>query len=471
MSDFEEFFSAKPKAAPKVDEIETFVGEDFSAENGFKEPLPDPNQSFDEFRVKRKSISEMMAEAPSLDSLFQPFAFDEPDADFNKFIEEAVPPVASNFVFEELDCRDPDVIRTLSQAEEEKARILKEAESKLAEAEAQGQVALKSVTAQAEGQAATILEKAQLAAGQILEEAALARRLAEDAQEASEALRLEAEKIKAETEKIYEEAELKIKTCEEEKNQKLAELEKLKEENRLFTEKNLLEATQQGHKEGFAKGEAEGRAKGEAVAKLEFQNKVAGLITALEKVDALYQDLWQANEPMMLKLAIEASEQIVNKELHSAKDLAKHAFSACIEYLAQAHKVVFSARPEDIAQLEEARLAERNRLGGLLKITFKADPALGPGDLIMESDVGRVDATIKNRSDKVLSVLRKAFEDNYLSSTVELFEEKPIAAPAEISALETPLENVAADIPPLATGDETLESASSSDALSSSPKA
>jgi hypothetical protein len=141
-----------------------------------------------------------------------------------------------------------------------------------------------------------------------------------------------------------------------------------------------------------------------------WREKTALLADILESLENLYQGLWRANGPMMIQLAIEAVEGILNKELKSAEDLTVRAFEACIDFLGQAHQVVFQARPQDLSLLEEARSEQRQRLGALVKVTFQPDEGLGPGDLIMESDVGRLDATVEHRASQVLKVLREAFE-------------------------------------------------------------
>jgi flagellar assembly protein FliH len=197
-----------------------------------------------------------------------------------------------------------------------------------------------------------------------------------------------------------------------------AELEGLRAELEGRREEVLAEARaagrREGHDQGLAEGRetglAEGRAKGLAEGLAPWREKTALLAGLLERMENLYQDLWRANGPMMVQLAIEAVEVILNKELKSAEDLAVRAFEACIGFLGQAHRVVFQARPQDLPLLEEARAEQRQRLGALVKVTFQPDERLGPGDLIMESDVGRLDATVKHRAAQVLEVLRGAFE-------------------------------------------------------------
>lgn len=189
----------------------------------------------------------------------------------------------------------------------------------------------------------------------------------------------------------------------------------------------LKEASERGLSQGLTQGLTEGRNRGYAESKEAFQEKVAGFLPWAEKIEALYRDLWQANGPMMVQLALSAAEQILNKELGEAKDLTVRAFEACIDYLSHAHKVTFWARPQDIAALEEAKAEYRQRLGALVTVTFKPEETLGPGDLIMESDVGRLDATVKHRTAQVMEVLKRTFASTQEAPKIP---EAPPEAPA-----------------------------------------
>ena len=175
----------------------------------------------------------------------------------------------------------------------------------------------------------------------------------------------------------------------------------------------MAEAKKAGQEEGRREGLAAGRESGRAEALEKFNLEVADFRALAEKLENLYEELWQINSPMMVKLAVEAAEHIVNKELSESEDLAVHAFRAAIDYLSQAHQVTVLVRPQDIAKLELAKAEQREKLGALVKVAFKGDETLGPGDLIIESDVGRLDATIKHRMGQVLDALRRAFSEGY----------------------------------------------------------
>jgi len=419
------------------------------------EPLPDP---FAEFQVDRQNVSELLM--PSLDELFKPFDLtsNRPMAGFDELADLTVP---HSFDYEDLDTRDQSVVRTLAQAGARSRELIQKAKAEgfslieAARTEAQGLVA--EARAQAGAEAEVYAEGLRRESEAVLSEAKSCRGEAESLQAAAEteraaaeASRLESEAVLAaaeanrlESEAVLASAKERIAGLDQERLELERERLELERERRETEEaaqgrrreleaeyqgfraeldgrreEVLAEALAAGRREGYDQGLAEGRetglAEGRETGRAEglapWREKTALLAGLLERMENLYQDLWRANGPMMIQLAIEAVEVILNKELKSAEDLAVRAFESCIDFLGQAHRVVFQARPQDLPLLEEARAEQRQRLGALVKVTFQADESLGPGDLIMESDVGRLDATVKHRAAQVLEVLKGTFE-------------------------------------------------------------
>jgi flagellar biosynthesis/type III secretory pathway protein FliH len=332
------------------------------------------------------------------------------------------------------------VVRTLARAEEIFRQKALEAEENAAlimeTARTEARALVAEAETEAQNRAETIMDKARA------DSEALAAHSASDRAEAEEYLaRAKVSESEAEeklaavsgrianldTEKAAMDADFAARNAAqaEEYAQTRADIESTRQS---IWDETLAKATEQGTASGLAQGLAEGKDRGFKEASEAFNEKVAGFLPIMEKMEKLYNDLWKANGPMMVNLAIEAAEQILNKELREAKDLTVRAFEACIDYLSQANRVLFIARSQDIAALEEARAEYRQRLGALLTVSFKADDSLGPGDLIMESDVGRLDATVKYRSAQVMEVLRQAFADMS-------------AAPPEVKAAELPEAN------------------------------
>ena len=407
-----EAFPRVDSAAPLPDPTEDMSPED-------QAPPPNP---FEEFQVEQKKVSELPM--PSLDGLFKPFDLTEPRpaAEFQDLADLTAP---RPFDYEDLDTRDRNVVRTLAQAEARGREMIQKAQAEAfalieaARTEAQGLVT------EARARAGT---EAEIYAERLRREAEIISSEAESLRGEAEALRGETESLNRDAEKNRAEAEADLTAVKDriaglDRERRAMEEDIAKRHRELEAEYQVLqvgltarreeilvEARTAGRREGFDQGRAEGLAEGRAEGLAPWREKTARLAGLLERLENIYQDLWRANGPMMIQLAIEAAEGILNKELKSANDLAVRAFETCIDYLGQAHRVVFQARPQDIPLLEEARAEQRQRLGALVKVTFQPDERLGPGDLIVESDVGRLDATVKHRAGQVLKVLREAFE-------------------------------------------------------------
>lgn len=415
MSDYSSYY-LKAKVSPEKERVDKFQPETFTElENAA--PIPDPCQDFDrdtpprgpvpspfeEFRTEKKPASSLMDHLPSLDGLFQPFdltAENPVDRSFQDLYDQAAP--AEEYRFEELDTRDPEVIRAADKAREDNLRLVREAEEKAARiletAETEGRV----IVDEARGRADYILDEARTFEADLNRE----REEAQTAKAEAEAVIKAAGERTAGLEDERKTLEAEIKTRREELETEYRRLQKNLEDSR---EATLKEARAAGLAEGTAKGVKDGhdQAYNESLAAL--QKEAEGFIAVMGKIENLYQDLWQANGPLMIKLAVEGVEKILNQALENGEDLARGAFLASIDFLSQAHNVTFLARPQDIDQLEKLKAEQRERLGALVKVSFKPDPSLGPGDLIMESDVGRLDATVKHRAAQVLKALREGF--------------------------------------------------------------
>ncbi|MDR1395018.1 MAG: hypothetical protein LBK52_02455, partial [Deltaproteobacteria bacterium] len=419
---------------------ETFEGTDFGA--GEKPP----GDHFQEFaQPGGRPLSDKLRDLPSIGYLFDPF---DPGRTSSKpFEAEPVPP-ARTYAFAELDVSDGRIVNTLEKAEKKARDLLKEAgrQAGCLEEEARQKAAglTGDLTARAEAEAAELVAEAKTEAEKIKAQALAAAGDLDKMRSELEKLKSEAagqlaelKKSQAQTQEAEKEAAALKKTLEEEK-------QKVIREGRLAFEKSLAEGQSQGLAQGLAKGEQEGLAQGRRDGRREVLEKAGGLLKALAKVNDLWPDLWQANGAFMVQLAVEAAEAIVCQEIENGSGLAAGAFRACVGYLHQAHEVSFRICPQDLAELEAIRSELRNEVGGLTNITFVPDAALGRGDLIMEADVGRLDATVKNRRDKVMTVLRQSLAQGLTAPLPVREEEAPLIPEAPPEAAEAAVQPAAA---------------------------
>jgi flagellar biosynthesis/type III secretory pathway protein FliH/vacuolar-type H+-ATPase subunit H len=362
---------------------------------------------------------------PSLGYLFAPF--DPGKIEEKKFEEEFKNlPKPDDYKYEQMDTRDTGIVTTLAKANEkakeivanafEQGRRLEEKMLDVAKAEAE------EIIKEAQEKAISLAEEAQKNAHEVAEAIAAAARSKLDE---SEAIKAETDKLKAETEELKKQAEaLLAETMAKEASlaPKEEELDMAKAEIDRQRQDILARAAAEGEaakalaaEKGLAEGRAKGEERGYNESKNEVFSKAQGFFKIIERVDSIWKDLWREKAPFMVTLAVDAAEAIVNKEVKNGQGLAAGAFAACVEYLQKCHRATFRVRPEDLQEIEDARNAARSQIDGTVNVAFKPDPSLGAGDIIMESDAGLLDASLKNRHDRVMAVLRQAIDEGLVA--------------------------------------------------------
>jgi flagellar biosynthesis/type III secretory pathway protein FliH/vacuolar-type H+-ATPase subunit H len=459
--------------------MSSFQLEDFSANNlgskgkaapkasvGSQEPKVPTFEEFERPNQGQKTWvpREQLAVEPSLDYLFSPF--DPGKVEERKFKEDfADLPKPENYKYVQMDTRDTGIVSTLAMANKkaseivasafEQGRRMEESMAKLAQGESEE--VINKAKEEAEGIRQEIKSKAQEEATAIVNVAKGQEAEIESTKAETEKIKLEMEELKRQTEAALAGVlarEAALAPREEEINKLKQEIENQRKEILDKASKEAQEAKATALQQGMAEGRAKGREQGITEGKTEVFNKASGFFKILDRMNGLWQELWQQNAPFMVSLAVDAAEAILSKEIKNGKGLAAGAFAACVDYLQKCHTATFRVRPEDLSEIEEARNELRGKVEGLLNISFKADPSLGPGDIVMESDAGLLDATLKNRRERVMTVLRQALEDGLVA---ELPPENPLTAPSEIplnppSEKETVGSGLQSPEPPLIDG-------------------
>ncbi|MDR0621658.1 MAG: hypothetical protein LBJ61_07270 [Deltaproteobacteria bacterium] len=381
---------------------------------------------------------------PSLGYLFTPF---DPgkieEAEFREEFKDT--PQPENYEYVEMDTRDTGIVKTLEMANKKAAEIVSGAfeqgrrlEANLLEtAKAEAQEIEKAAREQAAAIEAEGQKNAQVQAEAIVNEAKA--KVAE-----MEAKAAETDRLKSETEALKTQAdevlvgvlarEAALAPREAEIDQIRADIENQRRQILEQARKEAEEAKAKANAQGLDEGRAKGQEMGALQAKNEILTKAKGFFQIVSRIDGIWHELWKRNAPSMVALAVDAAEAIVNKEIENGQGLAAGAFSACVDYLSKCNAATFRVRPEDMAEIEEARKALRDKVDGVVNVTFKPDPSLGPGDIVMESDAGLLDATVKNRRERVMAVLRQAIADGLVAELPPEIPQDPGPDPAQAQA-------------------------------------
>jgi len=174
-------------------------------------------------------------------------------------------------------------------------------------------------------------------------------------------------------------------------------------------------------KEGWAQGSAKGREEGfrrgmeevGAQVRAEFDAALGHTAQVLQAIDTLYRETFKNMEAELVKLALTVAERVLFQEASVSPKAVSAALEAALSRLDQAHRVVLRVHPDDLASLQSVQADFKDRLSGLTKIAFEPDASLRRGDLIVESEAGRIDSTLKRRLAAVTADIDLALKQSF----------------------------------------------------------
>lgn len=156
--------------------------------------------------------------------------------------------------------------------------------------------------------------------------------------------------------------------------------------------------------EGFVEGKQAGL--DEANAQLSSATK--SLAEACRQLSGQRQKMLEGSREDMLRIVLAIAERVVLTELSAHREAINNTIQQAIQAAVSAEEFHIKINPADMEIVQEHKPLFIASLTGLTNIEFVADPSVTAGGCILESPVGRVDATIEAQMEEIVQTLREA---------------------------------------------------------------
>ena len=213
------------------------------------------------------------------------------------------------------------------------------------------------------------------------------------AEELNKNYKTKIEKAKTEAEKTKEKARLKYNEI----------IKKKKEEEKniisdAYTKANeiLENAKQEGYNEGLATGEEKGF------------NEIDSLIeeakTIKENMLAEKESMAKSLEKEIVDLIISSTKKILDYELEKNHSLLLNLVEKGIEKCTYTEKLVIRVNPNDYQVIDSSKNKIYMMTEGIRTIEVVNDPGLEDGSIIIETESGTVNASLKTQIDQIENI-------------------------------------------------------------------
>ncbi|EAT15805.1 hypothetical protein HTZ97_14675 [Desulfuromonas acetoxidans] len=153
-------------------------------------------------------------------------------------------------------------------------------------------------------------------------------------------------------------------------------------------------------------GYDEGKQAGLDEANAQLSKTTKALAEACRQLSGQRQKMLDGSREDMLRIVLAIAERVVLTELSVHREAINRTIQQAIQAAVSAEEFHIKINPADMDVVQGHKPLFIASLTGLTNIEFVADPSVTAGGCILESPVGRVDATIEAQMEEIVQTLR-----------------------------------------------------------------
>ena len=193
--------------------------------------------------------------------------------------------------------------------------------------------------------------------------------------------------------------------------------------------------TQQAAEQAFAQAQEKGYAEGlETGQKAGYEQSVGEFLQRINQAKDMFVQLVKARrqvlsdiEPQVARLAVKIAEKIVGEELKTNPEIVMGIVRKAMEMMNDREEVSVRVNPEDVAFVREHQASLEKMIEGLKKFEVVPDAALDPGSVVVETNLGNIDARLSTQ----LAAIKAGIEETAKLRAEEI-EQELANAPVEV---------------------------------------
>ena len=171
-------------------------------------------------------------------------------------------------------------------------------------------------------------------------------------------------------------------------------------------EKEYLEAIRRAE---YLRGLADGRSKIEDILLTDYAAK---LLTEHTRIDVTVDEvreqlsvLYRSSEEAIVKFAFGIAERIIRREVSLDRSIVLSQIGESVRRVLGVERITIRVHPQDLAAVREQKSAIQANGDSIREIVVEADEGLEPGDSVLESDMGNIDARIATQLKQIENML------------------------------------------------------------------
>lgn len=134
--------------------------------------------------------------------------------------------------------------------------------------------------------------------------------------------------------------------------------------------------------------------------------------SAIVDISRLRETILTNSTDDMLRLVMAISRQVIQHEIETREEVILTIITKALHAAIRADEFHIKINPGDFQVVTENKPLFLASISGLKNITFEADPSISRGGCLVESALGKVDATLDTKLDEIFQQLRSPTDNH-----------------------------------------------------------
>ena len=137
------------------------------------------------------------------------------------------------------------------------------------------------------------------------------------------------------------------------------------------------------------------------------KSHVDDLLAAIDGLKKSRDEVVKASEDKLVDLSLSIAEKVIQKQIEMDPNVIKSVVEDTFNKISGSDRITFKINPADADVFNEFQPHIESRLIGVEKITIQQDGTIDQGGCIIETDLGFVDVTIKEKLNIIAQTFKK----------------------------------------------------------------
>ena len=157
--------------------------------------------------------------------------------------------------------------------------------------------------------------------------------------------------------------------------------------------------------EAYRKGLEQGQAQGQKMAVKKIEPIIETLTRAVDELKKIRQLIVEKHQDQIIEILLLIAERIIHREIHLSPDIVLDTIRQACDHITETEEIRIRLHPSDFEYIRDIERILSRHLTGKGALHFVEDSTLDRGGVIIDTEFGEIDASIREQIEHMREVL------------------------------------------------------------------